>query len=652
MGIKSRGTDGQQTNIDPEKCPTTVFYSWGHICSDRWPLAICELTTSISDRVTTSFKSSNLDYTPTWQSISSNGSTTCRLMFKIPEDMGAPVYMYYRLTDFYQNHRRYVKSLDLDQLKGKAVDNKTIDSGTCDPLRLDPSGKAYYPCGLIANSMFNDTINSPELLSVANDVNPEPYIMTNKNIAWDSDKELIKKTEYTKDQVVPPPNWRERYPDGYANGIPDLNQDEEFMVWMRTAALPTFSKLARRNDTAKMPAGMYRLDIVDRFPVAKYGGTKSILITTRTVIGGQNPFMGIAYVVVGGICVLLGTLFTIAHLVRPRKDIPRPRDIPRSYWQRLSSLYYMSRISVVLVVAIIKAHCNPLSPHIRGVCATNPPSDLLKAEYQKLSLPPPHNESTGEFENRIAETPIVIDTWFHILSDEIHAGLVSDEMVTNQINTLQDAYQDALITYKLRGITRQVNASWARNEDEMAMKNALRKGSYSTLNVYFHTDLQSQDGDGAPQTARSDARSDAGGRQRVLGFCTLPDPSISRSSLRAAYAKDGCNVLAQTMPGGPLDHYNRGGTAVHEIGHWNGLLHIFEGESCSPDNPGDYISDTPQQSKPTEGCPSSKDSCPDNPGMDAIHNYMDYSSDDCYESFTPDQLDRMRHMWSAMRDGK
>ena len=49
-----------------------------------------------------------------------------------------------------------------------------------------------------------------------------------------------------------------------------------------------------------------------------YGGTKSIVITTSTVMGGKNPFMGIAYVVVGGICILLGALFTVAHLVRPR----------------------------------------------------------------------------------------------------------------------------------------------------------------------------------------------------------------------------------------------------------------------------------------------------------------------------------------------
>ena len=50
----------------------------------------------------------------------------------------------------------------------------------------------------------------------------------------------------------------------------------------------------------------------------KYGGTKSFLISTRTVMGGKNPFLGIAYVVVGGLCILLGTVFTLTHLVKPR----------------------------------------------------------------------------------------------------------------------------------------------------------------------------------------------------------------------------------------------------------------------------------------------------------------------------------------------
>lgn len=184
-------------------------------------------------------------------------------MFEIPDTLEPPVLLYYRLTNFYQNHRRYVKSMDTDQLKGKAVDNNTINGGSCDPLKLDPStGKAYYPCGLIANSQFNDTIRSPKLIN--NGVTAETYNMTNKGIAWDSDKQLIKKTQYNKWQVVPPPNWHDRYPNGYVDGIPNLHEDEEFMVWMRTAALPAFSKLSRRNDTTAMTAGIYQLDIEDR----------------------------------------------------------------------------------------------------------------------------------------------------------------------------------------------------------------------------------------------------------------------------------------------------------------------------------------------------------------------------------------------------
>ncbi|PGH29593.1 hypothetical protein GX50_07649 [[Emmonsia] crescens] len=246
-------------------------------------------------------------------------TTVCSLYFEIPNDLAPSVFLYYRLTNFYQNHRRYVKSLDLEQLKGKALPNSTINGSPCDPLRIDPeTKKAYYPCGLIANSVFNDSFSSPVLLGTSD--NPV-YQMTNKGISWNSDKELFRKTEYKPDQIWPPPNWRRRYPDGYTdeNPPPDLHEDEELQVWMRTAGLPTFSKLARRNDRDVMKAGDYRIDIDDYFPVYRYGGTKSIVISTNTVMGGKNPFMGIAYVVVGGICIVLGALFTLAHLVKPRK---------------------------------------------------------------------------------------------------------------------------------------------------------------------------------------------------------------------------------------------------------------------------------------------------------------------------------------------
>ncbi|KAH0541867.1 hypothetical protein FGG08_003672 [Glutinoglossum americanum] len=286
-------------------------------------------------KVTSSFTRANETIQPPmWKKSTSNvtvnrgvelNTTICSITFNIPEDLKPPVLFYYRLTNFYQNHRRYVKSLDSDQLKGTAKSAGAIGSGSCDPLRLDKSGKPYYPCGLIANSLFNDTFHEPILLNLksgdAPDRSNKTYPMYEKGIAWPSDKALYGPTKYKVGEIAVPPNWQERWPNGYTdeNPPPNLAEDEKFQVWMRTAGLPAFSKLALRNDNLTMERGNYQVDIELNFPVTVYGGTKSLVITTTTVMGGKNPFLGIAYVVVGGICVVLGALFTVTHLIKPRK---------------------------------------------------------------------------------------------------------------------------------------------------------------------------------------------------------------------------------------------------------------------------------------------------------------------------------------------
>ncbi|KAL1615268.1 alkylphosphocholine resistance protein lem3 [Neofusicoccum ribis] len=282
-----------------------------------------------SDRFSSYFRSSNPSaQAPSWAHSfeqvkydnETHNTTVCSLQFEIENEIGPTVLLYYRLTNFYQNHRRYVKSEDPSQLQGNYRSNSSIDGSDCDPLKLDPAtGKAYYPCGLIANSVFNDTFSNLTRLNPAGNQS-DFYNMTTKGIAWDSDKDLFKKTAYTRDQVMPPPNWRVKYPNGYTEDadIPDLSQDEGFMVWMRTAGLPAFSKLAMRNDDESMSVARYQIDIRDNFNVTLYGGTKSVLLSTRTVMGGKNPFLGIAYVVVGGICIVLGAIFTATHLIKPR----------------------------------------------------------------------------------------------------------------------------------------------------------------------------------------------------------------------------------------------------------------------------------------------------------------------------------------------
>ena len=245
-------------------------------CNTTAPLCSVRNATIPSDKITTHFKNStNPAEAPTWckeyQQVPYGKNDflhvrtpVCKVQFNIPDDLSPPVLLYYQLTNFYQNHRRYVKSFDQDQLKGTFRSNSSIQGSDCDPLKLEGK-KAIYPCGLIANSLFNDTFHSPVLLNTQGNNNAQSvYQMTNKGIAWSSDKDLYGTTQYEMDQVVPPPNWRERYPAYNSTfPFPDLHADEAFQVWMRTAGLPTFSKLALRNDNNVMKSGRYQIEIYD-----------------------------------------------------------------------------------------------------------------------------------------------------------------------------------------------------------------------------------------------------------------------------------------------------------------------------------------------------------------------------------------------------
>ena len=233
-----------------------------------------------------------------------------------------------------------------------------------------------------------------------------------------------------------------------------------------------------------------------------------------------------------------------------------------------------------------------------------------------------------------ATGPITVDAVFHIVSKTSSKDSVTNSMPSAQLDALNEAYKPYDITFNLINVTWTANDAWAvgNKPDDDDMKKSLRQGSYRTLNLYFQTDL-------------------AGG---VLGRCTLPSSIANGKSDPTVYFNDGCNVNANTMPSGSMNGYNSGKTAVHETGHWLGLLHTFEGYSC--DGPGDYIDDTPMEATATDGCPTEpkKVSCPGKQGAeegDPIHNYMDYSVDACYEGFTAKQVERMRSMWGMYRDG-
>ncbi|AET40441.1 aminophospholipid translocase regulatory protein CDC50 Ecym_6037 [Eremothecium cymbalariae DBVPG len=273
-----------------------------------------EFQTIPSKFVSYHFKS-KVEEPPEWKFVANeNGDKKCQLKFQIPNKISRPVYVYYKLTNFYQNHRKYVQSFDLNQLKGKAVELADL-SPNCNPLSKE-SGKVIYPCGLIANSLFNDTY-SQVLQGLDSTKN---YTMSNKNISWKTDRNRYKRTEYKVSDIMPPPNWRTQYPDGYTEeNIPDLSTWEEFQIWMRTAGLPRFYKLALKNEEDPLSDGKYIMEIGMNYPVKIFDGTKSFVLTTNSIIGGRNMSLGIAYLVVAGISLLFGFVFLAKLIIQPRK---------------------------------------------------------------------------------------------------------------------------------------------------------------------------------------------------------------------------------------------------------------------------------------------------------------------------------------------
>jgi hypothetical protein len=273
--------------------------------------------------------------------------------------------------------------------------------------------------------------------------------------------------------------------------------------------------------------------------------------------------------------------------------------------------------------------CTSDDAHISIRCVTKHPNLKLMEQLEKAhklwkaergggggNKPPPDEPA---YDSRTGT--VTVSVWFHVINKGtgLPNGDIPQSQIDAQIKVLNDSFSgltggsNTIFRFVLAGVTRTTNATWYTmspgTSAERAAKSALRVGDGKTLNLY--------------------SANPGGG---LLGWATFP------WSYSADPVMDGVVILYSSVPGGTAAPYNEGDTATHEVGHWLGLYHTFQG-GCNGN--GDYVSDTPAERSPAYGCPIGRDSCRNKAGKDPIDNFMDYSDDHCMDKFSAGQGSRM-----------
>ena len=267
-------------------------------------------------------------------------------------------------------------------------------------------------------------------------------------------------------------------------------------------------------------------------------------------------------------------------------------------------------------------------------CGTKHIDESVATQYDKALTAFNAKRSPGQIRK---SGSVTIGVFFHVVNKGagIANGDVPTKWLRDQIDVLNAAYAGAdyastetsantPFRFAMIGVDRTTNAAWFNSGIDSAaereMKAALHVGGANTLNFYVNN---------------------AGGV--YLGWATFPfwyadDP-----------LQDGVVVLYSSLPGGDCcgsSVYNEGDTGTHEVGHWLGLFHTFQG-GCAA-NYNDFVADTPSERSPAFGCPAGRDTCP-GPGVDPIENFMDYTDDDCMYQFTNGQSGRMEGLSALYR---
>ena len=217
----------------------------------------------------------------------------------INEDMKKPVMIYYQVDGIIQNHRFYMDSKSDKQLKGEEEDdlkkNKICENAqTKEDIPWQNNGDygnddIANPCGLIAKTYFNDEFSNWRL----NDVRLEEEL-EEEGIAYQSDI------------------------DTYVGVKDNENLGEHFLVWMRPSPFSNPRKLwGRINKDIKQNS---KLEFSFNPDYNYNRGSRYIILSTRNIFGGKSMFLGICYIIAGGLSLMASVIFITTYSSFHRKN--------------------------------------------------------------------------------------------------------------------------------------------------------------------------------------------------------------------------------------------------------------------------------------------------------------------------------------------
>ncbi len=273
---------------------------------------------------------------------------------------------------------------------------------------------------------------------------------------------------------------------------------------------------------------------------------------------------------------------------------------------------------------------------MRGTAPSADPNTLSTAQVRQMQrVAHARWASLSAADRRAARGGAVVrvDVYWHVITRVGGGGNVNNTKIGNQLTVLNRAYKgltapnaaNTSFRFRTAEIERVANNDWYNwanpdvdPSDNNEAKTALHQGNAADLNIYL---------------------ANLGGG--LLGYATFPSSQAGQPLL------DGVVILNQSVPGGTASPYNRGDTLTHEVGHWLGLFHTFQG-GCNA--PGDQVRDTPAQFNGDNifECDPALNTCA-SAGRDPVKNFMNYVTDACMNKFTNGQDTRMDRQWAAFR---